>query len=92
MIGWVAPADRTAVTRLCIPATGQLTGQPVPSRQQLHEMNSGSLKRSKRTAGSFWKVEATELQNAGPWSASTISCCPVACAVPAALQCRSRIA
>ncbi len=44
------------------------------------------------TAGLLLNAVATEVQNAGEWSASGIGCCSSAIWVPGAVQCRSRIA
>jgi hypothetical protein len=43
-----------------------------PSRQQAHETSCGSLNRSNTTAWSPANLVATDLQNAGEWSASGI--------------------
>jgi hypothetical protein len=91
MIGWRAPAERTALTRRCMPAVVQPVGSTHPLRQQFQLMRSGSLYRSKSTAGSVLKVRATENQKAGAWARSAIGCWPVARCRPGALQCKSKI-
>ena len=70
MTTFVAPVLRTAVTRLCIPATCQVPRRLPelalqPSRQHVHDTPVGSLNRSKMVAGSALKAVATWLQKVG---------------------------
>jgi len=72
MIGFVAPALRTAFTSVCIPATEKLTSlhglalaAVLPFSQQDQLVVNGSLYRSKITEELPLKAVATELQNDG---------------------------
>src|SRR2546428_8677441 len=95
----VAPVPRTASTSSCIPAAWKLMPLQVPpSRQQrqasgVSELLSGngSLNRSKITRLLPLKATATWRQNSGVCSRFGIGAWPSAMAVPAALQCRSRM-
>src|SRR2546430_16171057 len=68
-ITFVAPVPRTALTRVCIPATLNDEQFP-PSRQQLQLMPYGSLNISKITELFPLSAFATCCQNRGEWSAS----------------------
>src|SRR6266851_2757651 len=101
----VAPVARTVVTSVCMPAAAKGTSAQglaltavLPFFQQDQALGllpvlpvNGSLKRSKITAELLLNVLATEVQKAGAWSRSGIASCLLACVVPGAAQCRSRM-
>src|SRR5579875_1302040 len=98
MITLVAPVARTVLTSVCMPATAKGTSVQglalaavLPLSQQSQLVVKGSLYRSKITDELLLKVLATEVQKAGAWSRSGMASCLLACWVPGALQCRSRI-
>src|SRR5258708_40305810 len=99
MMTLVAPVLRMAVTISCIPATVKpAPPQLPPSRQQLQAAvvllppsGWGSLYGSNKTELLPLNRLATPDQNAGLWSRSAITCCPVASCPPGALKCRLMI-